>query len=216
MTGDDSSARDLLVEGLAELDLAVSADQLAALFELTLLLAQWSKRINLTGHKTASAIVRGLILDAAALSSRLPEIDSLADIGSGAGFPGLPVAILRPGCRVTLVESRERRVHFQRQAIRQIGLENARAEHGRAEALVASPHAAAIAQAVAKPADALPLLLPWVAPGGWLFFPGSMPPPPIPQHDPRVRFEPVSSYRVPLGGAERALWCARKTFENAA
>jgi len=216
MTGDDSTARGLLAEGLAELELAVTENQLAALLELTLLLAQWSKRINLTGHRTVSEIVRRLILDAAALAKQLPEIDSLADIGSGAGFPGFPVAILRPNCRVTLVEARERRHHFQRQVIRQIGLENVRVELGRAEALEPSPHAAAIAQAVAKPADALPLLLPWVESGGWLLFPGSIPPPPVPNDDLRVRFEPVVTYNAPLGGVERALWFARKTSGNTA
>lgn len=216
MTRDDCTARGLLAGGLAELELPVTEDQLDALLQLTSLLAQWSKRINLTGHKTAPEIVRRLILDAAALAKQLPEIDSLADIGSGAGFPGFPVAILRPGCRVTLVESRERRHHFQRQVIRQLGLENVHAELGRAEALVPSPHAAAIAQAVARPADALPLLLPWVETGGWLFFPSSTPPPRVPDDDRRVRFEPVSTYCVPLGGAERALWCARKTSGNIA
>jgi len=218
MTGDDSAeaARSLLIEGLDELPLAATAHQLDTLLKLAQLLDQWSKRINLTGHRTAPAIVRRLILDAAALTAQLPEIASLADIGSGAGFPGLPFAILRADCRVTLVESRERRHHFQRQVIRQLGLDNVRAELGRAEALEPSLHAAAIAQAVARPADALPLLLPWVEIGGLLLFPGSNPAPPIPDADPRARFEPCATYKVPLGGAERTLWSARKTSGNAA
>ncbi len=196
--------------------MAVTPSQLDALLELAQLLDQWSKRINLTGHQTVPEIVRRLILDAAALCAQLPEIDSLADIGSGAGFPGLPVAILRADCRVTLVESRERRHHFQRQAIRQLGLGNVRAELGRAERLEPSTHAAAIAQAVAQPAAALPLLLPWVGIGGLLLFPGSSPPPPIPDNDLRAHFEPCVSYVVPLGGAERTLWTARKTSGEAA
>jgi 16S rRNA (guanine527-N7)-methyltransferase len=217
MTGDDSAAvRSLLAEGFAELEWAVTEKQLTTLHELALLLAQWSKRMNLTGHRTAPEIARRLILDAAALTKQLPEIASLVDIGSGAGFPGFPVAILRTGCRVTLVESRARRHHFQRQAIRQLGLENVHAELGRAEALEPRLHSAAIAQAVARPADALPLLLPWVELGGWLLFPGSTPPPPIPNDDSRVCFEPVVTYCVPLGGAERTLWRARKTSGNAA
>ncbi len=188
MTGDDSAetARSLLVEGIGELPLAADSNQLETLLELAQLLGQWSTRINLTGHRTVPEIVRRLILDAAALTAQLPEIESLADIGSGAGFPGFPVAILRADCRVTLVESRERRHHFQRQVIRQLGLGNVRAELGRAEALGPSLHAAAIAQAVARPADALPLLLPWVEIGGLLLFPGSKLPPPIPQDDPRI------------------------------
>jgi 16S rRNA (guanine527-N7)-methyltransferase len=216
MPRDDSAeaARNLLIEGFEELPLAATADQLDLLLELSKLLGQWSKRINLTGHRTLPEIVRRLILDAAALTAQLPEIASLADIGSGAGIPGLPVAILRPNCRVTLVESRERRHHFQRQAIRQLGLGNVRAELGRAEALEPSLHAAAIAQAVARPADALPLLLPWVEIGGLLFFPGSSPPPLIPDDDPQVCFETCAFYSAPLGGAERTLQSARKTSEK--
>ncbi len=218
MTGEDSSetARELLIEGLDELPLAVTDHQLELLLDLTQLLHEWSKRINLTGHRTAADIVRRLILDAAALTAQLPEIASLADIGAGAGFPGIPVAILRANCRVTLVESRERRHHFQRQVLRQLGLDNVRAELGRAEALEPSIHAAAIAQAVAQPADALPLLLPWVGSGGWMFFPGSTPPPAIPEGDLRARFEPCATYQVPLGGPERALWIARKVSERSA
>ena len=218
MTRDDSAeaAHRLLVEGFEELPLDATVHQLDMLLELAQLLGQWSKRINLTGHRTAPEIIRRLILDAAALTAQLPEIASLADIGSGAGFPGLPIAVLRADCRVTLVESRERRHHFQRQIIRQLGLDNVRAKLGRAEVLEPSPHAAAIAQAVARPADALPLLLPWVEIGGLLFFPGSNPPPPIPKDDLRVRFGPCATYKVPLGGAERTLWSARKTSGNAA
>ncbi len=213
MTG-ERAARDLLIEGFEQLPLTAAGKQLEALLELAVLLDRWTRRINLTGHRTAAEIVRKLILDAAALSAELPEIASLADIGSGAGFPGLPIAILRANCRVTLVESRERRHHFQRQAVRQLGLANVRAELGRAEALQPSPHAAAIAQAVARPADALPLLLPWVEPGGLLLFPGSTPAPPIPQADPRVRFEGCATYRVPLAGSERTLWSARKMADH--
>jgi len=217
MPGDDSAAaRSLLTEGLSELALPITENQLSRLLELALLLAHWSKRINLTGHRTVAEIVRKLILDAAALTAQLPELASLADIGSGAGFPGFPVAILRPNCRVTLVESRERRHHFQRQAIRQLGLDNACAELGRAEALEPALHSAAIAQAVAKPVDALPLLLPWVESGGLLLFPGSNPPPRVPMDDPRVCFERVATYRVPLGGALRTLWNARKISVNTA
>jgi 16S rRNA G527 N7-methylase RsmG len=114
------------------------------------------------------------------------------------------------------VESRERRHHFQRQVIRQLRLDNVRAELGRAEALEPSIHGAAIAQAVARPVDALPLLLPWVGSDGLMFFPGSVPPPPIPEDDPQARFEPCVIYQVPLGGPERALWTARKASEKSA
>ena len=147
--------------------------------------AAWTRRVDLTSHETPEAVAGRLILDSAALLGAAPEFDSLADLGSGAGFPGLPIAILRPACRVTLVESRERRHHFQRAVIRELGLVNARALRGRAERLEPEPHAAAVAQATMAPAEALPLLLRWVEPGGLLLLPGGEVPPQLPE-DPEV------------------------------
>jgi 16S rRNA (guanine527-N7)-methyltransferase len=207
---DPRSASELLAEGLVELGLEIRAKQLALLVELAQLLERWSARINLSGHRDSRAIVRRLVLDAAALCTALPSLDSLADIGSGAGFPGLPVAILREGCEVTLVESRERRHHFQREAIRRLGLSHVRAVLGRAERLEPAPHRAAIAQAVARPAVALPLIYPWVEVGGLLLLPGAHPAPALPPGDPRILFEVSPRYRVPLGGPERSLQIARR------
>jgi 16S rRNA (guanine(527)-N(7))-methyltransferase RsmG len=181
-----------------------------ALCRLALLLSAWSQRINLSGHREPDEIVRRLILDAAALDAAIPEdLESIADIGSGAGFPGLPMAILHPARRVTLIESRERRHHFQRLAIRELQLRNADARLGRAEALEAQPHAAAIAQATARPDAALRLLLPWVRPGGLLLIPGAARASVV-APDLLVEPLPLVHYDVPLGGPQRTLWMGRK------
>ncbi len=209
MTGRDSEARELLAAGFGELSLSVADWQLESLWKLALLLEKWSSRLNLSGHRTPDLIVRRLVLDAAALAAELPEAQTLADIGAGAGFPGFPIAILRPGCQVTLVESRQRRHHFQREVIRQLGLANATAVLGRAETLDPTPCAAAIGQAVSRPSELLPLLLPWTAPGGLLLFPGGADPAAVPK-DERVHFESCARYRVPCGGPERTLWIARR------
>ena len=211
MTGrdPDPEARDLLAAGVGELSLSVSDPQLASLWKLAQLLEKWSKRMNLTGHRTLGQIVRRLLLDAAALIVELPEVPTLADIGAGAGFPGFPIAILRPECQVTLVESRQRRHHFQREVIRQLGLANTSTVLGRAEALEPTPCAAAIGQAVARPADLVPLLLPWTAAGGLLLFPGGADPVAVPE-DRRIRFVSCARYRVPCNGPERTLWIARR------
>jgi len=206
VTGRDS--RDLLEAGFDELGFEASTRQLDALVVLSELLFRWSKRINLTGHQTVYEIVRHLVLDAIALATHVPEVPSLADIGSGAGFPGLPIAILRHDMQVVLVESRERRHHFQREAIRTITLENVQAKHGRAEQLDEPECSAAIAQAV-SPSNAQPLLLRWVPIGGVLLFPGSEQPPDLPQ-DPMVFVEKCVRYRVPCGGPVRTLQIARK------
>jgi 16S rRNA (guanine527-N7)-methyltransferase len=194
--------------GLEEIGIAATASQQLALLELARLVDRWGARINLTGHRGLDAILRGLVLDAATLVALLPDLSSLADLGSGAGFPGLPAAILRPSVRVTLVESREKRHHFQRAACRELGLGNATPVRGRAEQIEPSLHAAVIAQAMARPLAALPPMLRWVEIGGRLFVPGGARAPSL--DDPRVATEGLLRYRVPLGGADRSLWIGRR------
>lgn len=197
----------LLAEGLAELD---QPGALAApLAELCQLLERWAARMSLTAHRDAETIARRLVLDALALSTRLPQVPALADLGSGAGFPGIPLALVRPDCRVTLVESRERRVHFQRAAIRALGLANVRALHGRAEALPAEPQPLALAQAMAEPGQTARWLAAWVSPGGWVAIPGGAEAPRVPSLSGFTE-ERVRHYRVPLGGPTRTLWLARR------
>jgi len=204
-----SEARDLLDRGLAELGLAYSDPQISQLLELASLVDAWGQRINLTGHRGLHAILHRLVLDAAALLAPIPAIESLADLGSGAGFPGLPAAILRPECRVTLVESREKRHHFQRAACRTLGLTNATPVRGRVEDLAPTLHAAVVAQAMAKPPEALALAKRWARVDGLILIPGSAQPPDLPESG-CVRCERVLHYRVPCGGPLRSLWIGRK------
>jgi 16S rRNA (guanine527-N7)-methyltransferase len=197
----------LLDRGLAEIGLEVTEPQREALLELARLVDRWGERINLTGHRGPSEIVKGLLLASIALAAHLPEVESLADLGSGAGIPGLPIAILRPSCSVTLVEARLKRHHFQRVAVRALHLGNAAPILGRAERLEPKPHAAAVAQAVARPEAALELMIPWIAPGGLAVLPGG-PKPPCVAH-PRAGPARSIRYRLPCGGAQRSLWIAR-------
>lgn len=204
-----SAERSLLNEGLAELELDVSEKQREALLELAAILEQWAERINLTAHRSGEAIVRRLILDAAALSKVLPDAARIADLGSGAGFPGLPLAILRPDSTLTSIEARERRHYFQRAAIRTLGLSNAHAEHGRLESLTPTPHDLVISQALAKPGVALEWMTPWAAPGGLLAIPGGATPPVLPEVK-TIESQGVTRYAVPCGGPERTLWLGRR------
>ncbi|HYB13357.1 MAG TPA: RsmG family class I SAM-dependent methyltransferase [Myxococcota bacterium] len=201
-----------MAEGLGSLEglAAQPASSLEALAALAILVERWSQRMNLTGHRTGEQVVRHLILDAAALDAALPQsIESLVDLGSGLGFPGLPLAILHPERKLLLVESRERRHHFQRLAIRELGLENVEARRGRAESLSPTPHDAGVAQAVARPRAAALLLLPWVRPDGWLIIPGGSRGPVIGPL-PGVESERILHYQVPLGGPRRSIWLGRK------
>lgn len=201
--------RQRLADGLARLGLGAGPEAVPPLLHLAGMLAAWSQRINLTGHRSLDAIVSRLLLDSAALVAQLPPIASLADIGSGAGFPGLPAAILLPDCQVTLVEARRKRHHFQRAVVRELGLRNVRLEHGRSEELAATAHAAAIAQALAKPERALAWMLPWVEDGGYVLLPGSATPPSVPARTDVLELR-IARYRVPESGLERSLWIGRR------
>jgi 16S rRNA (guanine527-N7)-methyltransferase len=145
-----------------------------------------------------------------ALDRMLPDVPSMVDLGSGAGFPGLAIALLRPERRVTLVESRERRHHFQRAAVRELCIGNAILRLGRAEVLVPEPHPLVTAQAMATPSQAVAWMLRWAEPRGVLALPLSAAQPP-PESIEGVGETSVSHYLVPLGGPRRALWLARKS-----
>jgi len=198
-----------LIRGLAELDLSPSCEQVDTLLRYAELLEDWSQRINLTAHRSTDAIVRRLVLDAAALGREFGPIPSLADVGSGAGLPGIPLAILWPDCRVTLIEPRRKRHHFLRAVVRDLALENVIAKLGRSEDLEPEHHAAAVAQALAAPAQALEWLLPWAEIGGRLVVPGSERPEPVPHHSAVTNAVRVA-YRVPCGGAKRTVWIGRR------
>jgi 16S rRNA (guanine527-N7)-methyltransferase len=204
----------LLASGLAELGLTPPAQVQSALLELAELLSTWSRRINLTAHRGPVAIVGRLILDAAALGRVLPTAPRLVDLGSGAGFPGIPLALLRPEAAVLLVEARERRHHFQREAIRRLRIGNVETLRGRAEQLPARPAPLVIAQAVAAPDAALALARAWLEPGGWVAIPGSeRSEGPTEQPDWLAQARQVR-YRVPCSGPRRTLWLGRALPER--
>ena len=198
---------EVLEAGLAQLGLQTTPGQLDALLALAGAVEQWGQRMNLSGHRSADEVLRRLVLDAAALLAAAPPFASLADLGSGAGFPGLPIAILRPDVRVTLVDSRERRHHFQRAMRRELGLANTTPLRGRIEELEATAHEAVLAQALAQPEQALAWMRPWAVAGGWLLIPSSDDGPELPERGELAAAE-VRPYRVP-GGPRRRLWVGR-------
>lgn len=207
-----SDAQTVLHAGLLELRL--DAGLAEPLGRLCTLLARWGTRMNLTGHRTPAAIAQRLVLDALALGEAL-SIEaprSLADLGSGAGFPGLPLAVRWPTAHVSLIEARERRHHFERAAIRALNLPNVEARRGRLEALAPQPHALVVAQALAQPDPVRAWMLPWVEPGGLVVLPRSAGAPALAQV-PGLESAQTVSYRVPLGGPERSVWIARRVLD---
>jgi len=199
----------MLERGLEELGTPAEIGQIEALSGFVDRVAEWGARLNLSGHRQPDSIAHRLVLGAGALCKQLPDLPSLNDLGSGAGFPGIPIAILRPGCAVHLVEARERRYHFLREVARQLNLSNVTVERGRIERVEAKPAAGAVAQAVGPANRVLEWMLPWVEPHGWLVLPISMDGE-LPAERPGVVDVNPCDYRVPLGGPTRRAWLARK------
>ena len=99
------------------------------------LLARWNRTYNLTAVRDPREMVSRHLLDSLAMEPFLDGIDSLADLGTGPGLPGIPLAIARPGLRVTLVEANGKKARFLREAVRTLGLANAEVAESRIEAL---------------------------------------------------------------------------------
>jgi 16S rRNA (guanine527-N7)-methyltransferase len=102
-------------------DFALTADQQAALEAHLELLMRWNKTLNLTAIRTREEAIARHYCESLFLGTRLPAGElRIADVGSGGGFPGFPVAILRPECSVTLIESHQRKAVFLREASRKV------------------------------------------------------------------------------------------------
>lgn len=124
--------REKLHRGITELGLAVNEQQESALFRYLQLLEKWNKKFNLTAVRDIDEMVSLHMLDSLSIA---PFIDakSLLDVGSGAGLPGIPLAICFPDLQVTLLDSNGKKVRFCRQAIMELGLENIQAVQARIE-----------------------------------------------------------------------------------
>ena len=100
-------------------DFALTAEQEAALEAHLDLLMRWNKSLNLTAIRNREEAIERHYFEALFLGARLPVgALRIADIGSGAGFPGFPIAVLRPECSVTLIESHQRKAVFLKEASR--------------------------------------------------------------------------------------------------
>ncbi len=135
------------------------------------LVRKWSRRINLVSPSTIEHLWARHFLDSAQLLNHAPsEVTSWADFGSGGGFPGLVISILRPDIRVTLVESDQRKAVFLRTVIRETGA-NASVEAQRVEDLPPLNADVVSARALASLDTLLAFALQHMKPGGTALFP---------------------------------------------
>ena len=131
----------------------------------TLLL--WRQRLSLTAAKTAESIVSEHLLDSLYVAPLVKPGFRVADVGSGAGFPGIPLAIACQDASFVLIEPRRKRANFLREVARQTGLRNVEVEEERAEDLDrAGSFDVVVARAVGSVRELLVLSAELVKPGG--------------------------------------------------
>lgn len=142
--------------------------ELAVRFEAYLeLLLRWNGRINLTAIRDPEGILSRHFVESIACARALPSgMHSLLDLGSGAGFPGLPIALCHPGLSVILAESQTKKAAFLQEAVRTLGL-STQVHSGRAEALKVQFDCVTL-RAVDRMELATRTAASLVRPGGWL------------------------------------------------
>ncbi|QAU24545.1 16S rRNA (guanine(527)-N(7))-methyltransferase RsmG [Dyella sp. M7H15-1] len=202
---DRSALQTRLEQGIEALGLRLSADAVPRLLDYQVLLERWNGTYNLTAIRDPAEMISRHVLDSLAI---LPYVqgNSLADLGTGPGLPGIPLAIVAPGRQVLLVDSNGKKVRFLREVIRSLKLEGVRALQSRVED-VEGQFDCITARAFASLAD----MLVWgghlLAPQGiWLAMKGKAPDEELPGVPDGFTVRGIHTLNVPgLGAAERHL-----------
>lgn len=173
MNSKEEFAGKILQKGAESFGIQLTNQQVDQFFEYYRLLVQWNEFMNLTAITEMEEVMEKHFVDSLALSkaAEVGNIETLIDVGTGAGFPGIPLKIAYPHLRVVLLDSLNKRVKFLSTVIETLGLTNIQAVHGRAEDAARQKDYreqfdAAVSRAVANMASLSEYCLPFVKVGG--------------------------------------------------
>lgn len=158
------NVEELLAEGLAALGQSLSGQQQKMLVQYVSLLQRWNKTFNLTSVRAPEEMVVRHLLDSLAIRPWLHEAP-LLDIGTGAGLPGIPLAITHPAMAVTLLDSNGKKTRFVKQVALELGLSNVTVVQSRVEQY-RSASSQVVTRAFASVPDIVSLVAACVTPGG--------------------------------------------------
>jgi len=163
-----AALRPKLIDALAAMRLPQDEVRVGQWLGYLELLTKWNQAYNLTAVREPAEMLTRHLLDSLAMASLWTE-NELADMGAGAGLPGLPLAILHPERRVLLIESNGKKCRFMREVKRSLGLDHVEVVEARAEAFrPPAPLVAATARAVAPISELAGWCHDWLAPNGRL------------------------------------------------
>lgn len=195
----------LLVDGVANMSVDLSEQQIEQLLAYVELIAKWNKVYNLTAVRDRVEMVSQHLLDSLAVIPLLRG-ERMLDVGSGAGLPGIVLAIVRPEVQVVSIDKVHKKIAFQTQAVAELGLSNFRPLSARVEELQEAPFDTIVSRAFASLADFVQLTRPLLAPNGeWAAMKGVYPQQEIEQLPPDITATHVLAVQVPGLDAERHL-----------
>lgn len=196
-----------LSTGLNELALSLSAQQQASLLEYLNLLQKWNRTYNLTAVRDPVEMVAKHILDSLSVVQYLDPKQPLLDVGSGAGLPGIPLAICYPDWPISLLDTNGKKSRFQFQACAHLGLSQVTVIHARVESF--QPQAL-FPQIISRAFSSLQDMLIWTEhllanEGAWWAMKGTYPQEELQALDSKYRLVQTWSLKVPQLDGERHL-----------
>ncbi len=162
----DNELKELLIKGLTHYKKEISATQIEQFEKYMELLKEWNKKINLTAIEDDREIVIKHFIDSISIVPHIGNEDiKIIDVGTGAGFPGIPLKIVNPKNKITLLDSLDKRVKFLNEVINKVNITQISAIHGRAEDYGTNPvYREKYDIAVARAVSNLPVLLEYCLP----------------------------------------------------
>ena len=209
---DRESLRQRLRAGVSELQLALDDAAIGQLLDYVELLQRWNAAYNLTAVRDPAEMVTRHLLDSLAI---LPHVHgaTLADLGSGAGLPGIPLAIAAPEREILLVDSNGKKARFLREAVRKLGLTHTRVAESRVENVegtfecITARAFASLGEMLARGGHLL------ATDGRWLALKGRYPQDELAALPEGFRVEEIVALRVPGLDAERHLVVLRRAVD---
>ena len=203
--------RQKLQSGLKEMGLDLSGEQQDKLLAYVEMLKKWNKTYNLTALRDESQIISHHLLDSLTLPPYLEGAQTMLDVGSGGGQPGIPAAVCRPNLQITLLDANTKKTSFLQQAAIELELKNVRVVSGRVEAVQGLQADVITSRAFAELADFVNWTAHLLQDGGcWAAMKGVYPAAEIDRLPDSVCVERVDKIRVPQLNAERHMVILRK------
>ena len=160
-----------LIEKAKKVNIEIDAKKEEQFYNYMKLLLEWNEKINLTAITEQNDIILKHFIDSITINKYIEQSNSIIDIGTGAGFPGIPLKIMNQNKKITLVDSLNKRINFLNEVCKEISLENIQCIHARAEELASDleyreNYETVVSRAVARLNVLTEYMLPFVKKGG--------------------------------------------------